>query len=181
MALKSEEILTYITVYFSRLVLVVKPVFAGVPLPTMYSLQEWKCLYLLLGLFTVDNANILELTQFRHGSPSSTEEASIPHITQSISSVLSTSKKSMNLETLTSETTLFCVSTTIIWHHQQGNPPHQPAKAALKLGRSKVMRKDDSGLQGPTNRPSSVINFVGMSSIQQILLQRESAAQNVVL
>ena len=48
-ALGSEENLTYITLYFSRLVLGVQLVLAGVQLPSRYLLQEWKSLSLLLG------------------------------------------------------------------------------------------------------------------------------------
>jgi sodium/hydrogen antiporter len=48
-ALGSEENLTYITLYFSRLVLGVQLVLAGVQLPSRYLMREWKSLSLLLG------------------------------------------------------------------------------------------------------------------------------------
>jgi sodium/hydrogen antiporter len=48
-ALGSEENLAYITLYFSRLVLGVQLVLAGVQLPSRYLWREWKSLALLLG------------------------------------------------------------------------------------------------------------------------------------
>lgn len=45
----SEENLAYITFYFSRLVLGVQLVLAGVQLPSRYLVREWKSLALLLG------------------------------------------------------------------------------------------------------------------------------------
>lgn len=48
-ALDSEENLAYITLYFSRLVLGVQLVLAGVQLPSRYLRTEWKSLSLLLG------------------------------------------------------------------------------------------------------------------------------------
>jgi sodium/hydrogen antiporter len=48
-ALGSEENLTYITLYFSRLVLGVQLVLAGVQLPSRYLKREWKSLAILLG------------------------------------------------------------------------------------------------------------------------------------
>ena len=45
----SEENLQFITLYFSRLVLGVQLVLAGVQLPSRYLLHEWKSLALLLG------------------------------------------------------------------------------------------------------------------------------------
>lgn len=48
-ALDSEENLAYITLYFSRLVLGVQLVLAGVQLPSRYLHTEWKSLSLLLG------------------------------------------------------------------------------------------------------------------------------------
>lgn len=45
----SEENLEFITLYFSRLVLGVQLVLAGVQLPSRYMLREWKSLALLLG------------------------------------------------------------------------------------------------------------------------------------
>lgn len=48
-ALGSEENLAYITLYFSRLVLGVQLVLAGVQLPSRYLKREWKSLALLLG------------------------------------------------------------------------------------------------------------------------------------
>ncbi|KAI1842748.1 hypothetical protein JX265_005074 [Neoarthrinium moseri] len=48
-ALGSEENLNYITLYFSRLVLGVQLVLAGVQLPSRYLQKEWKSLSLLLG------------------------------------------------------------------------------------------------------------------------------------
>ena len=48
-ALGVEENLNYITLYFTRLVLGVQLVLAGVQLPKKYLLKEWKPLALLLG------------------------------------------------------------------------------------------------------------------------------------
>ena len=48
-ALGSQENLGYITLYFTRLVLDVQLVLAGVYLPSRYLLREWKSLALLLG------------------------------------------------------------------------------------------------------------------------------------
>lgn len=48
-ALNSEENLDYITLYFTRLVLGVQLVLAGVQLPSRYLQTEWKSLTLLLG------------------------------------------------------------------------------------------------------------------------------------
>jgi sodium/hydrogen antiporter len=48
-ALGSQETLDAITLYFTRLVLGVQLVIAGVQLPSQYLLKEWKSLALLLG------------------------------------------------------------------------------------------------------------------------------------
>lgn len=48
-ALHDEEVLNTITLYFSRLVLGVQVVLAGVQLPSKYLRTEWKSLALLLG------------------------------------------------------------------------------------------------------------------------------------
>lgn len=48
-ALGSQENLAVITLYFTRLVLGVQLVLAGVQLPSKYLLKEWKSLALLLG------------------------------------------------------------------------------------------------------------------------------------
>jgi sodium/hydrogen antiporter len=48
-ALHSEDNLDYITLYFTRLVLGVQLVLAGVQLPSMYLRLEWRSLALLLG------------------------------------------------------------------------------------------------------------------------------------
>ena len=48
-ALHSEENLDYITLYFTRLVLGVQLVLAGVQLPHRYLRTEWRSLALLLG------------------------------------------------------------------------------------------------------------------------------------
>ena len=48
-ALNSQENLDTITLYFTRLVLGVQLVLAGVQLPSKYLLKEWKGLALLLG------------------------------------------------------------------------------------------------------------------------------------
>lgn len=48
-ALHDEEVLNTITLYFSRLVLGVQVVLAGVQLPSKYLKTEWKSLALLLG------------------------------------------------------------------------------------------------------------------------------------
>ncbi|KAI0137314.1 Sodium/hydrogen exchanger family-domain-containing protein [Xylariales sp. AK1849] len=48
-ALGSEENLNYITLYFSRLVLGVQLVLAGIQLPSRYLKKEWKPLSILLG------------------------------------------------------------------------------------------------------------------------------------
>lgn len=48
-ALHDEEVLHTITLYFSRLVLGVQVVLAGVQLPSKYLKTEWKSLALLLG------------------------------------------------------------------------------------------------------------------------------------
>lgn len=48
-ALHDEEVLNTITLYFSRLVLGVQVVLAGVQLPSRYLKTEWKSLTLLLG------------------------------------------------------------------------------------------------------------------------------------
>jgi sodium/hydrogen antiporter len=45
----SEDVLASITLYFTRLVLGVQLVIAGVQLPSKYLLKEWKSLSLLLG------------------------------------------------------------------------------------------------------------------------------------
>ncbi len=48
-ALGSQENLATITLYFTRLVLGVQLVLAGIQLPSKYLLKEWKSLALLLG------------------------------------------------------------------------------------------------------------------------------------